>query len=58
MKDLIEIPREAMDAIKIIPVNHMDQVLKVALSKKAVINPPKPRSRVSEEERDDEDDAE
>ena len=55
LKDLIDIPKEARDALKIIPVNHMDQVLKVALSSQAVTNPPTPRPRSPEVESSDED---
>jgi ATP-dependent Lon protease len=31
MKDLIDVPKKVRDDLKIIPVEHMDQVLEVAL---------------------------
>jgi ATP-dependent Lon protease len=48
LKDLVDIPKPAKDALKIIPVSHMDQVLKIALSPEVVSDPPKPRSRGDE----------
>ena len=33
-KDLIEVPKTVFDAIEIIPVKNVDEVLKVALTKK------------------------
>ena len=32
-KDLIEVPKTVLDAIEIIPVKNVDEVLKVALTK-------------------------
>ncbi len=43
LKDLIDLPKTAKSELKIIPVNHMDEVLQIALSPKAVIEPPRPR---------------
>jgi ATP-dependent Lon protease len=31
MKDLVDVPKKVRDDLKIIPVNHMDQVLDIAL---------------------------
>ena len=31
LKDLVDVPKKVRDDLKIIPVNHMDQVLDIAL---------------------------
>jgi ATP-dependent Lon protease len=31
-QDLVDVPKRARDELKIVPVEHMDQVLKIALS--------------------------
>lgn len=49
LKDLVDIPKPARDALKIIPVTHMDQVLKHALSPTVMSEPPKPRTRANDE---------
>lgn len=48
LKDLVDLPKTARDALKIIPVSHMDQVLKVALSSQVTSEPPRPRARPEE----------
>jgi len=48
LKDLIDIPKPARDALKIIPVTHMDQVLRLALSPQVTVDPPRPRPRGDE----------
>ncbi len=48
LKDLVDVPKTARDSLKIIPVTHMDQVLKVALSPLVTVEPPKPRVRTEE----------
>jgi ATP-dependent Lon protease len=45
VKDLIEIPRKARSEMKIVPVEHMDQVLEVALGPQPVIEEPDPPKR-------------
>jgi ATP-dependent Lon protease len=55
LKDLVDVPKTARDALKIIPVTHMDQVLKVALSTTVTVEPPRPRQR-NEEAGDGDDD--
>jgi len=50
LKDLHDIPKTARNELKIIPVMHMDQVLDVAIAPDAVIEPPKPRKRINEEQ--------
>jgi len=49
LKDLVELPKTAKSELKIIPVNHMDEVLQIALSSKAIIEPPRPRRPLKEE---------
>ena len=49
LKDLIELPKTAKDELKIIPVRHLDDVLKIALSPKAVMEPPRPKKQNKED---------
>ena len=49
-KDLVDVPKQVQKDLKILPVNHMDQVLEIALSKKAIIEPPKPRQKKDEQD--------
>lgn len=42
-KDLVDIPKRARDDLKIIPVQHMDQVIEIAIAAEAIAEPPKPR---------------
>jgi len=53
MKDLIDLPKTAKSELKIIPVKHMDDVLKLALSTEVVNEPPKPRKQNKEEAQDE-----
>jgi len=53
LKDLIDLPKVAKTELKILPVKHMDDVLKIALSSEAVIEPPKPKKQKNEENEDD-----
>ena len=50
MKDLVDVPKQVQKDLKILPVNHMDQVLEIALSKEVVSEPPKPRQKKEEGE--------
>lgn len=50
LKDLVDVPKKALHDLKIIPVAHMDQVLELAVSPQAVIEPPRPRRRPGSEE--------
>jgi len=43
LKDLVDLPKTAKAELKIIPVKHLDDVLKVALSTEVVVEPPKPK---------------
>ncbi|HXD10069.1 MAG TPA: endopeptidase La, partial [Anaerolineales bacterium] len=53
MKDLTELPKTAKAELKIIPVKHMDDVLKLALSSEVINEPPRPRKQNKEEVQDD-----
>jgi len=53
MKDLSELPKTARLELKIIPVKHMDDVLKIALSAEVVNEPPKPRKQNKEDVQED-----
>jgi ATP-dependent Lon protease len=53
LKDLVDVPKPARDALKIIPVTNMDQVLELALSPEVVVAPPRPRVRTEEESEED-----
>jgi ATP-dependent Lon protease len=55
LKDLVDLPKTAKSELKIIPVKHMDEVLQVALSKEATMEPPRPK-RPSKEEATEESD--
>ncbi|HUI89212.1 MAG TPA: endopeptidase La [Anaerolineales bacterium] len=49
LKDLYEVPKTVRSDLKIIPVTHMDQVVELAVAPQAVIEPPRPRKRTTEE---------
>jgi ATP-dependent Lon protease len=49
-KDLVDVPKKVRDDLKIVLVNHMDQVVQVALGPDAVIEPPRPRRRSADEQ--------
>lgn len=48
MKDLVDVPKKVREDLKIIPLQHMDQVIELALSPDAVLEPPRPRRRTEE----------
>jgi ATP-dependent Lon protease len=50
LKDLVDVPKKVRDDLKIIPVTHMDQVIEIAISPEAAIEPPHPRRRQEEPE--------
>jgi len=52
LKDLVDVPKRVRTDLKIIPVEHMDQVLEVALYPQAVVEPPRPRKRPEEAQQD------
>ena len=37
MKDLVDVPKKVREDLKIIPVQHMDQVLEIALAAKGTL---------------------
>ena len=53
LKDLVDLPKTARSELKIIPVRHMDDVLKLALSPDAVIEPPRPKKQNKEESQEE-----
>jgi len=48
MKDLVDVPKKVREDLKIIPIQHMDQVLEIALAAEPIIEPPRPRRRQEE----------
>ena len=48
LKDLVDVPKRVRTDLKIIPVEHMDQVLEVALYPEPIQPPPRPRKRPEE----------
>jgi len=49
LKDLVDLPKTAKAELKIIPVKHLDDVLKVALSPEVVNEPPRPKKPAKDE---------
>lgn len=50
LKDLIDVPQKAKDEIKLIPVEHMDEVIKIALYPEQVQKPPRPKKKPTTKE--------
>jgi ATP-dependent Lon protease len=48
MKDLVDVPRKVREDLKIVPLQHMDQVLEMALASKRTLEPPHPRRKLEE----------
>jgi ATP-dependent Lon protease len=48
MKDLVDVPKKVREDLKIIPLQHMDQVLEIALAAKGTLDPPHPRRKPEE----------
>jgi ATP-dependent Lon protease len=48
MKDLVDVPKKVREDLKIIPLQHMDQVLEIALAAEAILEPPRPRHKPEE----------
>lgn len=48
IKDLVELPKKARSSLNIVPVKHMDQVLKIALAPEATVDPPRPTLKEEE----------
>ena len=49
MKDLVDLPKTTKTELKFIPVKHLDDVLKIALSSKVTVEPPRPKKQKNEE---------
>jgi ATP-dependent Lon protease len=54
VKDLVDLPKTARSELKIIPVKHMDDVLKIALAVEPIIEPPRPKRQKTEEQNEEE----
>lgn len=50
MKDLVDIPKAARNDLKLIPIKHMDEVLKIALAPERTLDPPRPTQKEEDEE--------
>jgi ATP-dependent Lon protease len=48
MKDLVDVPKKVREDLKIVPIQHMDQVLEIALAAEPILEPPRPRHRQEE----------
>jgi ATP-dependent Lon protease len=48
LKDMVDVPKRVREDLKIIPIQHMDQVLEIALATKTVLEPPHPRRKQEE----------
>src|SRR5512141_55705 len=53
LKDLHDGPKTVRSELEIIPIAHMDQVIDLAISPQAVIEPPRPRKRNEEQQNDE-----
>jgi ATP-dependent Lon protease len=49
MKDLVDVPKKVREELKIIPLQHMDQVLELAIAPEPVLEPPRPRRKPEEQ---------
>jgi ATP-dependent Lon protease len=54
LKDLVDVPKKVREDLKIIPVNHMDQVVEIAISPEQIIEAPRPRRRSEEQQQQEE----
>ena len=48
LKDLVDVPKKVREDLKIIPLQHMDQVLDLALGPDATLEPPRPRRKAED----------
>ncbi|MBN2387442.1 MAG: endopeptidase La [Anaerolineales bacterium] len=58
MKDLVDVPKRVREDMKVIPVQHTDQVIELAIAPEVMVDPPRPRRRPGPEEQPDLDDEE
>jgi ATP-dependent Lon protease len=49
MKDLVDVPKKVREDLKIIPLQHMDQVISIAIAPDPVLDAPRPRRRPEEQ---------
>jgi ATP-dependent Lon protease len=49
LKDLVDVPKKVREDLKIVPLQHMDQVIDIAIAPDAVLEPPRPRRRADEQ---------
>jgi ATP-dependent Lon protease len=54
IKDLVDVPKKVREDLKIIPLQHMDQVIDLAISPNPVLEPPRPRRRAEESPQEEE----
>jgi ATP-dependent Lon protease len=54
LKDLVDVPKKVREELKIIPIQHMDQVLEIAIAAEPVLEPPRPRRRTEEPQPEEE----
>ncbi len=54
MKDLVDVPKKVREDLRIVPLQHMDQVLDLAIAPDPEIAPPRPRHRPEEQPQEDE----
>ena len=57
VKDLVDVPKKVQHDLKVIPVNHMDQVLEIAIAAKPISKPPHPRRKSAQNDPDQSDDS-
>ncbi|MCF6278117.1 MAG: endopeptidase La, partial [Anaerolineales bacterium] len=50
IKDLIDLPKAVHNAVKFVPVKHMDEVLKIAIAPERLSEPPRPREKDEDDE--------
>jgi ATP-dependent Lon protease len=48
LKDLVDVPKKVREDLKILAMQHMDQVLEIALAAKGALEPPHPRRKPEE----------
>jgi ATP-dependent Lon protease len=54
IKDLVDVPKKVREDLKIIPLQHMDQVIDLAIAPDPVLEPPRPRRRPDEQSQEEE----
>jgi ATP-dependent Lon protease len=53
LKDLVDVPKKVREDLKIIPLQHMDQVIEIAIATEPVLQPPRPRRRPEEQSQEE-----